>query len=90
MNIDEPSLTVMYSKSDFQFLYLPLRSPSERLYAITDSELVINIKLFINFNLYVIVLLFSFSFLIGTKNMMYFSVFSPRHSNCFSNYLANS
>ena len=41
-----------------------------------------NLKLSINLILFVIVLPFSFSFFIGTEKVIYFSVFSPRHSNC--------
>ena len=46
-----------------------------------DSEVDINLKLSINFSLYVIVLPLSSSFLIGTEKVIYFSVFSPKHSN---------
>ena len=46
-----------------------------------DSEVDINLKLSINFSLYEIVLLLSSSFLIATEKVMYFSVFSPKHSN---------
>ena len=34
--------------------------------------------------------IFVTSFTIGTENVLYFSVFSPRQSNCPSNSLANS
>ena len=44
-----------------------------------DSEVDINLKLSINFSLYVIVLPLSSSFLIGTEKVTYFSVFSPKH-----------
>ena len=50
-----------------------------------DNELDINLKLSINFILYVIVLPLSRSFLIGTEKVMYFSVFFPKHSNLSSN-----
>ena len=63
---NEPPLTVMYSRSDLQFLHWSLWSPSTRLPARLDSKLAINITLSRNFMLYVIVL-FSFSFLIGTE-----------------------
>ena len=43
-----------------------------------------------DFNLYVIHLPLSSSFLIGTKKLIYFSVFSLKHSNCPSNFSANS
>ena len=40
-----------------------------------------NLKLSINFILYVIVLPLSSSFLIGTEKVINFSVFSPKHSS---------
>ena len=46
-----------------------------------DSEVDINLKLSINFSLYVIVLQLSNSFLISTEKVIYFSVFSPKHLN---------
>ena len=46
-----------------------------------DNETDINLKLSINFSLYVIVLPLSSSFLTGTEKEIYFSVFSPKHSN---------
>ena len=46
-----------------------------------DNETDINLKLSINFSLYVAVLPLSSSFLIGTEKVIYFSVFSPKHSN---------
>ena len=39
--------------------------------------------------MYVIVLLLSNSFLIGTEKVIYFSVFSPKHSNWPSNSFAS-
>ena len=45
------------------------------------SEVEINLKLSINFNLYVIVLPLSSSFLIGTERVTYFPAFSPKHSS---------
>ena len=42
-----------------------------------------------NFNLYEVVLPLSCSFLIGTEKVIYFSVFSPKHSKLPLNYLAN-
>ena len=39
--------------------------------------------------MYVVVLLLSSSFLIGTEKVIYFSVFSPKHSNWPSNSFAN-
>ena len=54
---------------------------SDKLSARSDNLLCINLQVSINFILYVIVLPSSFSFLIGTEKVIYFSVFSPRHSN---------
>ena len=56
-----------------------------------DNEVDINLKLSINFSLYMVVLSLSSSFLIGTEKVLHFSVFSPKQSelplNCFANYL---
>ena len=49
-----------------------------------------NLKMSINFNLYVIDLPLSSSFLIGTEKVIHFSVFFPKHSNYLSNSFANS
>ena len=49
-----------------------------------------NLKLLINFILYVIVLPFSSSFSIGIKKVLYFSVFSPKKLNSSSNFCAGS
>ena len=46
-----------------------------------DNLCGIILQLSINFILYVIVLQLSFSFLIGIEKVIYFSVFSPKHSN---------
>ena len=54
-----------------------------------DNESRINLQLSINFSLYVAVLPSSCSFLIGTEKVMYFSVFSPKHSKLPLNSLAN-
>ena len=54
-----------------------------------DNEVDINLKLSRNFSLYLIVLLLSSSFLIGTEKVIYFSVFSPKHSNQPLNSFAN-
>ena len=54
-----------------------------------DNEVDINLKLSRNFSLYLIVLLLSSSFLIGTEKVIYFSVFSPEHSNQPLNSFAN-
>ena len=71
-------------------MHLSLSSPSERLLTRIDNVVHINLKLSINFNLYVTVLPLSSCFLVGTEKVIYFSVFSPTHSNCPSNSLANS
>ena len=63
--------------------------PSDKLSTRLDSEVDVKLKLSINFSLYVIVLLLSSSFLIGTEKVIYFSVFSPKHSNSPSNSSAN-
>ena len=63
---------------------------SDKLSARSDNVLCINLQLSINSILYVITLLLSFSFLIGTEKVMYFSVFSPKHSNWPLNSSANS
>ena len=52
-----------------------------RLFARLDRELAINLTMSINLILFFIVFLFS-SFSVGTEKVMYFWVFSPRHSNC--------
>ena len=64
-----------------QSMHLLQWNPSDKLSTRLDSEVDINLKLSINFSLYVIVLLLSSSFLIGTEKVIYFSVFSPKHSN---------
>ena len=53
---------------------------SDKLSTSFGNEADINLKLSINFSLYVIVLPLS-SFLIGTEKVIYFSVFSPKYSN---------
>lgn len=88
--ITEVSLIVMYSRSDLQSSHLILWSLSVRLSARLDRKLFINFILSTNFVLYVIVLMFSVSFLIGSQNVMYFSVFSPRYLNRPLNSTANS
>ena len=49
-----------------------------------------NLQVSTNFILYVIVLLLSCSFLTGTEKLIYFSVFSPKHSSSPLNSSANS
>ena len=46
-----------------------------------DNEIDINLRLSINSSFYVILLPLSSSFLIGNEKVIYFSVFSPKHSN---------
>ena len=62
---------------------------SDKLSTRLDNEVDINLKLSINFNLYVIVLPLSSSLLIGTEKVIYFSVFSPKHSSWPWNYFAS-
>ena len=80
----EYQYAIIDSRSDLQFLHLSLWSPLARLSDRLDSELDINLTLLMNFILYGIALPFSFSFLTGTENLMYFSMFSPKYSNCSS------
>ena len=75
----------MQSREDLQSMHLLQWNPSDKLSTRLDSEVDINLKLSINFSLYVIVLPLSSSFLIGTEKVIYFSVFSPKHSNWPSN-----
>ena len=63
-------------------------NPSDKLSTRLDSEININLKLSINFSLYVIVSVLSSSFLIGTEKVIYFSLFSPKHSNWPTNSFA--
>ena len=67
------------------FLLIP-----DKLSTRLDSELDINLKLSINFSLYIVVLPLSCAFLIGTDKVIYFSVFSPMHSKLPLNSFANS
>ena len=53
---------------------------TDKLLTRLDSELDINLKLSINSSLYIVVLPLSCSFLIGTDKVIYFSVFSSKHS----------
>ena len=79
----------MYSRQVLQSVSLSLRSPAVRLSTRLDAEFDITPKLSINFNLYMLVLPFSSYLFIGTEEVIYFSVFSPRRSNCPSNSSAN-
>ena len=76
-------------KKDLQSMHLLQWNPSDRLSTRLDSEVDIKLKLSINFGLYVLVLLLSSYFLIGTEKVIYFSLFSPKHSNWPSNSFAN-
>ena len=53
---------------------------SDKLLTRLDNEADINLKLSINFNLYVIVLPLSSALLSGTEKVIYFFVFPPMHS----------
>ena len=64
-----------------------LCTPSDKLSTRLDDDLEINLKLSINFSLYIINLPSSPSFSIGTLNVIYFSVFSPKYSNWLLNSL---
>ena len=65
---------------------------SDKLPKRSDNLLRINLQLLISFHLYVIVLSLSSScsFLIGTEKLIYFSIFSPKHSNSPLNSSSNS
>ena len=54
-----------------------------------DNESGKNLKLSINLIFYVIVLLLSHSFLIGTEKVIYFSILSPTHLSSSLNSIAN-
>ena len=65
--------------------------PSVKLSTNFDKDVDINLKLSTNFILYVIsISLFSILYFIGTENVIYFSVFSPKHSKLPSNSFTNS
>ena len=53
----------------------------DKLLTRSDNFHCINQELSINFILYIVVLPLSCYFLIGTEKVMYFSVFSSKHSN---------
>ena len=55
----------------------------------SDYEVGINLKLSINLSLYVIVLPLSYSFLIGTEKVIYFSILSPIQLSLPLNSFAN-
>ena len=83
MDISLLFIKSMYLHSDMIF-FLSLYDShsflliSDKLSTRLDNEVDINLKLSINFSLYMIVLLLSSSFLIGTEKVMYFSVFFPK------------
>ena len=54
----------------------------DKLSARFDNELDINIKLSINFIFYIIDLPLLSPLLIDTEKIIYFWLFSPKHSNC--------
>ena len=54
-----------------------------------DNEVDINLKLSMNLSLYEIVLPLSHSFLIGSEEVIYFSIFSPIKSSSPLNSSAN-
>ena len=52
---------------------------SDKLSTRLDSDVDMNLKLSMNFSLYVTVLPLSSSLLIGTEKVIYFPLFSPKH-----------
>ena len=52
---------------------------SDKLSTRLDSDVDMNLKLSMNFSLYVIVLPLSSFLLIGTEKVIYFPLFSPKH-----------
>ena len=84
----------MYLHSDMTF-FLSLHDShyflliSDKLSTRLDSEADINLKLSINFSLYMMILSLSYSFLIGTEKVIYFCVFSPKQSKLPLNSFAN-
>ena len=89
LKINWLSFIFMCSRQDLQSLHLLLWNPSERLSTRLDNKMDINLKLSMNFILYVTASSFSSSFLIGTESYTYF-VFFPKHSNCPSNSSTSS
>ena len=67
-----------------------LWSPSDYLSTRLDNELDRNLKVSINFILYLIDLPLSRNLLIGAEKVIHFSVFSPKHSDWPSNSFAIS
>ena len=62
---------------------------SDKLLTSFDNAVDKNLKLAINFGLYVLVLQLSSSFSIGTEKVTYFYVFSPKHSNWPSDFFVS-
>ena len=75
--------------TNLHFVFLLLIS--DKLSTRFDNESCIDLQLSINFNLYIVVLPLSCSFLIGAEKVICFSVFSPKESklplNSFDNCL---
>ena len=66
-------VSLLFSFATFTIIY--------KLSTSFDNEIDINLRLSINSSFYVILLPLSSSFLIGNEKVIYFSVFSPKHSN---------
>ena len=81
INTSKPSSTFTYLRWNLQSLHLPLQSPSARFSVRLDSEFSINLRLLTSHILHTTVLVFSLSFCTGTKNVLYFSIIPPEHSN---------
>ena len=63
---------------------------SDKLWTRFDNSLGMNLQVSISVILHVIVSPLLSSVLIGTEKLIYFSVFSPKHSNSPLNSFANS
>ena len=70
-------------------MHLSLWNISDKYLTSFDSDVDINIKLSINFILYLIDLPLSSSSLTGTEKVIYFPVLSPKHSNWLLNSFAS-
>ena len=79
LKINWLSLKDILSSLDLQSVNLLLWILSNEFLTCFDNEVDIYLKLSINFNLHVIFLPLSSFFLIGTKKVIYFSVFSPKN-----------
>ena len=87
-------LTPIKSHTDFIFIFSlqslhSLLLISDKLSTRLDHEANINLKLSINFSLCVVVLPLSSAFLTGIEKLIYFSIFSPKHSSRQSNSFAS-